>query len=110
MSRTFLKSAGVEVPVAVLALGFFVALVFQTVQLVRDSETLQAITISQDTPLQEAVRLHQAVEALANDISKLAQSGDANAKQVVEEMAKQHIVLNPPPPAAGEPQGSSNTK
>jgi hypothetical protein len=97
VNRDFLKDAGVEVPLAILALAFFIALVFQTVELVRQSQTLATISVSQATPLQEATHLREATEALARDITKLADSGNADAKQVVDEMAKQHIALVPRP-------------
>jgi uncharacterized protein YoxC len=87
-------------PVALLALAVFLGLVFQTVQLVRDSESLAAIDRSQDAPLQETARLRQATDSLASDVAQLAQSGNVNAKQVVDEMAKQNIVMRP---GAGAP-------
>jgi uncharacterized protein YoxC len=92
-------------PVALLALAVFLGLVFQTVQLVRDSETLATIDRSQDVPLQDTARMRQATDALASDIVQLAQSGNAGAKQVLDEMAKQNIVLRFPPatPAAPAP-------
>ena len=86
-------------PVALLALAVFLGLVFQTVQLVRNSETLAAIDRNQEGPLQETARLRQATDSLASDVAQLAQSGNANAKQVVDEMAKQNIVMRPTPAA-----------
>jgi len=102
MTRGFLKETGVELPVALLAVGFFLGLSFQTVQLVRDSQSLVAIAHNQDAPLQESTRLKQAMDSLAGDVAELAQQGDANAKQVVDEMAKQNVALRPNQPA-GEP-------
>jgi hypothetical protein len=90
-------------PVALLALAVFLGLAFQTVQLVRDSETLVTIDRGQDAPLQETARLRQATDALASDIAALAQSGNAAAKQVVDEMAKQNIVMRPLPAAPATP-------
>ena len=98
MNRDFVKAAGAGLPLALLALALFLMLAFQTVQLVRESETLATIDRNQDTPLQETARLRQAVDSLAGDIAQLAQSGNANAKQVIDEMAKQNIVLRPQPP------------
>ena len=102
MTQGLLKAAGLEVPVALLAVSFLLGLGFQTVQLVRDSQSLAAIGRSQDSPLQESVRIKQAMDSLAGDVAALADAGDPNAKQVVDEMAKQNVKLraNQPP---GEP-------
>ena len=85
------------VPLALLAIAVFLGLAFQTVQLVRDSEMLASINRSQDAPLQETARLRQATDSLASEIVQMAQSGNAAAKQVVDEMAKQNIVMRPTP-------------
>jgi hypothetical protein len=100
MTGDGLKSGGLELPLTVLALAFVLGLVFQTVQLVRDSESLEAIGRSQDTPLQETARLRQATDALVGDILRLAQTGNADAKLVIDEMAKQNVVLKASPSAA----------
>ena len=96
MNRDFLRDAGVEIPLAILALAFFMALVFQTVELVRQSQTLATISVNQETPLKDATRLREATTALARDITKLSDSGNADAKRVIDEMARQHISLTPP--------------
>jgi hypothetical protein len=80
-------------PVALLALALLLDLAFQTVQQVRQSQFLATIDRNQDGPLQEAAKLRQATDSLVADILKLAQSGNAAAKQVVDDMAKQNIVL-----------------
>ena len=99
------------VPLALLAIAVLLGLAFQTVQLVRDSEMLASINRSQDTPLQETARLRQATDSLASEIAQMAQSGNAGAQQVVDEMAKQNIVMRPtsapgtaaPPPSPAAP-------
>ena len=95
-------------PVALLALAVFLGLAFQTVQLVRDSEMLATIDRNQEAPLQEATRLRQATDSLASDITQLAQSGNAAAKQVVDEMAKQNFVMRPNTPAPSPPPEASH--
>lgn len=87
-------------PVALLALAVLLGLAFQTLQLVQQSEELSTIDRNQDGPLQETAKLHQASDALATDIYQLSQSGNPAAKQVVDEMAKQNIVLRPNPAPA----------
>ena len=87
-----------EVPVALVAVGLFLGVAFQTVELAREAQNLVAVAKSQDGPLEEAAKLKQATDSLASDVAELAQQGDANAKQVVDELAKQNVQLRPSPP------------
>jgi hypothetical protein len=97
--------ASADLPLALLAVAFLLWLGFQTLELVRESQTLAAITRSQDAPLQDAARLRQAAESLAGDTAQLAESGNPGAKAVVDELAKLNVNLHPPAapasPAAG---------
>lgn len=108
--RNLYRNAGAELPLTLLAVAFFLMLVFQTVELVRQSQTLAAIIANQTTPIQETQRLRQATDALAGDVAQLAKGGNAHARQIVDAMARQNITLNPPspqpepaPPAQAEP-------
>ena len=104
MKRLF-RNGGPDVPLAILAFAFCLMLLFQMVQLVRQSQSLAAFAANQESALQEASRLRQAADALAGDIVQLAQQGNPNAKQVVDEMARQNVNLHPPaaPPPAPAP-------
>lgn len=91
-----------EFGLALLALGFFAAVLFQTVQLVRERLNYSTILLNQQTPLESTLKLRDQINALANDTAALAQRGNAAAKQVVDDLARQHIALHPtttPPPA-----------
>ena len=91
-----------EVGLALLALGFFAAVLFQTVQLVRERLNYSTILLNQQAPLENTLKLRDQINALANDTAALAQSGNAAAKQVVDDLARQHIALHPattPPPS-----------
>jgi hypothetical protein len=94
--RRLVRDGGADLPLALLAAAFFLMLLFQTVQLVRQSKSMAVFAVNQETAVQEAVRLRQAADALASDLVQLAQDGNANARQVVEEMARQNINLRPP--------------
>lgn len=85
----------IEFGMMLLALGFFLAVVFQTVQLVRERINFSAILLSQQVPLENALVLHQRINSLANDTAQLAESGNKAAKQVVNDLARQHITLHP---------------
>lgn len=94
---------GVELPLALLAGAFFLMQVFQTVMLVRQSRALIVITANQEAPIAETTRLRQAADALAGDVALLAQHGDAGAKQVVDELARQNITVHPPAQPSAQP-------
>ena len=70
MMRDFIKAAGVDLPVGLLALAFFLTMLFQTVQLVREGEGVAVqVLISLGADL---ARLRQRVLQIA--------SGDAGEK------------------------------
>ena len=79
---------------ALLALGFFAAVLFQTVQLVRERFNYSTILLNQQAPLESTLKLRDQINALANDTAVLAQSGNTAAKQVVDDLARQHIALH----------------
>jgi hypothetical protein len=91
--------SGLAMPLALLALAFVLLLLFQMVELVRQSRSLVQAAANQESALQEANKLRQAADALVNDVLQLAQQGNVNAKQVVEEMARQNVNLRPSRPA-----------
>lgn len=101
--RRLARDGGADLPLALLALAVFLMLMFQTVQLVRQSQSLVAFAANQESALQEASRLRQAADALVSDVVQLAQQGNANAKQVVDEMARQNINLHQPTSTASPP-------
>ena len=92
-----------ELGVVLLALGFFLAVVFQTVQLVRERVNFSTIVLNQQAPLENTLQLRERINALANDTAQLAQSGNAAAKQVVSDLARQHIALHPASDTTGVP-------
>jgi hypothetical protein len=85
----------IELGFALLALGFFLAVVCQTVQLVRERINYSTILINQQAPLENTLQLRERINSLANDTAQLAQGGNAAAKQVVGDLARQHIALHP---------------
>jgi regulatory protein YycI of two-component signal transduction system YycFG len=88
--------------VGLLALGFFLAVLFQAVQLVRERISLAAVYTNQETAVQDTLKLRAEVNALAGDTAQLAQSGDAAAKQVVDQLAAQNVTLHPPATVPGQ--------
>jgi hypothetical protein len=84
-----------EIGLALLALGFFIAVLFQTVQLVRERINFSTILLNQQAPLESTLKLRERINALASDTAQLAQTGNAAAKQVVDDLARQRIALHP---------------
>jgi hypothetical protein len=89
--------------VTVLALAFFLAIAFQTFQLVREHSNLETAFAGQQTPVQQALQIRQETESLAGDTAALADRGNANAKTAVEEMRRQGIALREPAAPAQAP-------
>jgi uncharacterized protein YggE len=92
----------IELAVAVLALAFSLAVIFQTVQLWRERASMTQLFNNQEQALPDVLKLRDQVNSLAGDVAQLSQT-DAAAKQVVDDMARQGIALRvPPPPAAAQ--------
>lgn len=86
----------IELAVVVLALAFFLAVLFQSVQLWRERGSMIQIYQSQEEVLPDVLKLREQVNSLAGDVAQLAQTGDPAAKQVVDDMARQGVALRPP--------------
>ncbi len=86
----------IELAVAVLALAFFLAVLFQSVQLWRERSSMNQIYQNQEQVLPDVLKLRDQVNSLAGDVAQLAQTGDAAAKQVTDDMARQGVALRPP--------------
>ena len=82
--------------VIVLAVAFFLAIAFQTFQLFREHANLDDAFNGQQTSLQQATQVRREARALAADTAILADKGNANAQQVVEQMRRQGIDLREP--------------
>jgi uncharacterized protein YggE len=83
-------------PVALLAVAFLAAIGFQTLELMRDRNTLSGVYAGQEAAVEQTLRLRNSVDAFAGDTAKLAQAGDPQAKQVVDALRSQNISIRPP--------------
>ena len=86
-----------QLPLALLVVAVFLMVAFQTIQLIRERDNLTAVRAQQEPTIQEATKVRQQLEAIAGATAKLADSGNANAKLVVEELRRQNINLKAPP-------------
>ena len=93
MSRTDLNGGmgGWWPPVSLVVVSFFVLLAFETGYAIHDRQALAQQRQSQEPVVQEAAKLRQQLETLANKTGQLAAEGDEGAKAVVEQMKRQGI-------------------
>jgi len=84
--------ASTLVIVAILA----VMVVFQTLQLTRERDSLKTIVANQEAPLQDAVKLRTQLEGIAGDTALLAQQGNSHALAIQQQLARGGITIRPP--------------
>jgi hypothetical protein len=88
--------SGLEIPVILIAVSLFVLMAFETFQAVHDRGALADLQRSQESTVQEAIKLRQQLETLAGRTAQLAAEGDEGAKTVVDQMKRQGVNLSPP--------------
>ena len=87
---------GLQLPVTLAVVALFVLMAFETAEAIHDRGALADLLRSQETTVQEAIKLRQQLEALAGKTAQLATDGDEGAKTVVDQMKRQGVTLNPP--------------
>jgi hypothetical protein len=86
-----------HIPLALVVLAFFIMAAFQTVQLIREHGHLADVKLAQEPTIQEGLKLRQQLESLGARTAQLADSGNANAKAIVDELRRQGVTLKPGP-------------
>jgi hypothetical protein len=76
------------------ALALTLWLGFQTVQLVQDRQALRQARSAQQPLIDNALRARAALDALAADTKRLADSGHPHARTVVEGLARRGVTIN----------------
>jgi hypothetical protein len=89
--------------ITVLAVAFFIAMAFQTFQLLSEYSNLQTALTGQQATFEQALQVSQETQAFAGDTAALADKGNANAKQVVDQMRAQGINMRAPAAPASPP-------
>jgi hypothetical protein len=87
---------GLSPPVILVVVALFVLMAFQTGQAIHDRSALEDLRRSQETTVQEAVKLRQQLQTLASKTAELAAAGDAGAKSVIDQMKRQGVTLSAP--------------
>jgi|SRR6516164_3747018 len=85
-----------RLPIALVVVSFFVLMAFETGYAVHEREALADQRRTQETTVQEAMKLRQQLETLAGKTAQLAADGDEGARAVIEQMKRQGVALNPP--------------
>lgn len=92
---------GSFVPLLLLTLAVGCWFGFQTAQLMKERDTMRATLVAQEKNVQDALKLREALDAVARETAQLADGGNENAKLIVDELRKRGVTINPnaPPPA-----------
>jgi hypothetical protein len=94
--------------VALVTIALVAWFAFQTFQLVRERGVLQSVRAAQEPTIGQAQKLRAQLEAISQKTLELAQQGNSGAKQIVEELARRGVTINPNPPTA--PEGPAPSK
>lgn len=84
-------AAGTLLATAALAM----ATIFSLWQALDDRDVLRRNYASLEAPHQQSLRVRAQVESIARQLARLAQDGNANAREVVEALKRQGITINP---------------
>ena len=85
---------------AALTATLMLQTVYQTLRLWDDRATLQARHAAQQTVLTDVDRVRAQLESLAGQTAILAAGGNANARQLQEQLRAQGVTIRPPAPPA----------
>ena len=75
---------------------------FQCYQLIGERQTLVTINSNQNRQFEDSGKLRASLDGIARDTAMLANRGNANAKLIVDELARRGVTINPSS-AAGTP-------
>ena len=95
----------VTAPLLVVAAAFVLSLAGRTVELVREQQALAAAGTVAARGIEEGDRIRQQLERLLAGASEIARGGDASVQGVLDALAKQGVVYNPPASPANGPAG-----
>jgi uncharacterized protein HemX len=74
---------------------------FQAYQLVQENEALKKLHANQETLVQNSAKLRAQLDGIASDTQRLADSGNANARVIVNELRRRGVTINPDTSPAG---------
>lgn len=93
------------VPLLLLSLVIAGWFTFQTTQLMRERESLQATRVGQEKSVQDSTKLRTSLEAIVRETATLAANGNASARLIVDELRKRGLAISPnAPPGSPSPK------
>lgn len=92
---TMQRLASPFLPILVLALVLAGWFLFQSLQLLRERDAMQAAIANQEKQMQESKKLRDSLDAIAKGTASLADAGNPNAKLIVDELKKRGITISP---------------
>lgn len=88
------RQHSVFLPSLLMAIAIVGWLAFQSIQHWSERQQLATIQVGLDMQEQSAIKLRASLDALASATAKLADSGNANARVIVEELRKRGVTIN----------------
>ena len=95
--------ANLLLPLALVVVTVFVWAGFQTYQLVRDRQALQALRAGQESKIEGAAKVRARFDTLTRKTAELAAQGNPGAKLIVEELRKSGVTIPASPSAPAPP-------
>ena len=88
------QSAGMFLPMALLAIALLLWVGFQTTQLMRERQGLRTLREGQEAQVQTSQKVRASLDAVATGTLKLADQGNPSARLIVDELRKRGVTIN----------------
>jgi hypothetical protein len=82
-------------PLILVILALVIWFSFQTVQLYNERQNLKTMHANQEQIITDAGKMRTQLDAIAAGTKQLADQGNANAQEIVQQLAKSGISINP---------------
>ena len=92
------------VPILLTTLAVLGWLGFQTLQLLEDRDTILAARVAQQQTVDNAGKMRASLDALAADTQRMAETGNVNARSLVDELKKRGVTINANASTAAPPK------
>ncbi|MGD9944626.1 MAG: hypothetical protein AB7S98_15435 [Burkholderiaceae bacterium] len=96
-------AAGPFVPLLLGGAALLLSFAYQTYQLWIEGDALRAAHVAQQQTVDNSARLRNSLDAIAADTRRLADSGNASARLIVDELRRRGVTINSAAPAAAAP-------
>lgn len=93
---TSVSRAPMRTTLLIVLTGLLIFAAGQTIASIMDHSSLLSARDGLDKPMARAAQVREQVTKLAGSVAKLAAAGDADAKAIVDQFAKQGIKFSPP--------------